>query len=190
MRGSRALIPVSSALVLAAGCGTSSEGDAGSVDAVESGTALAEQAPSGFDPCTDIPKSVLDSERLRVASLPNSADYNGGGGIKWRGCRWVVPDSYAAGITTTNLTVERVRANPKLTIRDEYVIDGRQAIATNVATRSNPRSTCTLNVEMRGGSLEFSLDNPDSRRETGHMDTCVLAQRLAEKVVPLIPHDA
>ncbi|MFR9751090.1 DUF3558 domain-containing protein [Nocardia sp. 004] len=183
MRGGRALVPVLGVLVLVVGCGSSDMQD----DESANEPTLAERAPSGFDPCTDIPKSVLDSEGLHTASLSNNADYNGAGGIEWRGCSWVASNSYAAGITTTNLTVELVRANPKLSIRDEYTIDGRAAIATSRADHDNPRARCTLNVEMRGGSMEFSLSNPDSNRLTGHMDTCVLARGLAEKVVPLIP---
>ncbi|MFC4125765.1 DUF3558 domain-containing protein [Nocardia rhizosphaerae] len=173
-----------------AGCGGSGGGETAGGESTTSGQGMAAEVPAGFDPCTDIPKSVLDSEGLHKASSNNNADFDGAGGIKWRGCSWVVSNGYAAGITTTNLTVEQVRANTKLTIRDDYLIDGRAAVAANRADHKNPRSVCTLTVAMQGGSIEFSLDNPDSNRLTGGQDTCVLARGLAEKVVPLVPDDA
>ncbi|MGY0500797.1 DUF3558 domain-containing protein [Nocardia sp. FBN12] len=178
------------AVLLVAGCGGSTDGQAEGVETTTSGQGLAADVPAGFDPCRDIPKSVLDSERLRVASSNNNADYDGAGGVKWRGCSWAAPDSYAVGITTTNLTVDRVRANTKLTIRDEYMIGGRAAVAASRADNKDPRSVCTLTVAMQGGGLEFSLDNPESNELTGHLDTCQLARGLAEKVVPLIPAGA
>lgn len=186
VRGRRVVSAAVGVGLLVAGCGSSIDG----VETSGGGSALSAEVPTGFDPCTDIPQAVLDAERLRVASSDNNADYDGADGIKWRGCRWVVSDGYSAGITTTNLTVERVRANPQLAIRDDYTIAGRAALATSRADHDNPRSRCVLTVALQGGSLEFSLDNPDSRRATGHLDTCALARGLAEKIVPLLPADA
>ncbi len=190
MRCSRAGFMAVGVVFLVAGCGSSTDGEAVGVEGTTTGQGLAAEVPAGFDPCKDIPKSVLDSEGLRVASSNNNADYDGAGGIKWRGCRWASPDGYGVGITTTNLTVEQVRANTKLTVRAEYTVDGRAAVAASRSDTKNPRSVCTLTIAMQGGGLEFSLDNPDSRRKTGHLDTCELARGLAEKVVPLIPAGA
>jgi hypothetical protein len=189
MRCSLAVSSAIGVLILVTGCGTS-DGEGSTGTSAASGQATAAEVPAGFDTCKDIPKSVLDSEGLHKASSNNNADYDGAGGTKWRGCSWVVSNGYAAGITTTNLTVDKVRANTKLTVRDEYTIDGRAALATSRADHKDPRSVCTLNVAMQGGSIEFSLNNPESNKLHGHLDTCVLAKGLAEKVVPLIPADA
>ncbi|MFD3506757.1 DUF3558 domain-containing protein [Nocardia sp. NPDC058666] len=178
------------AVLLVAGCESSTDGQAVGLEATTSGQGLAADVPVGFDPCRDIPKSVLDSEGLHKASSNNNADFDGAGGVKWRGCSWVVSDGYAAGITTTNLTVDKVRSNTKLTVRGEYTIGGRSAVAASRSDNKNPRSVCTLTVAMQGGSLEFSLDNPDSNELTGQRDTCELARGLAEKVVPLLPAGA
>lgn len=190
MRRSRAGFLAVGVVFLVAGCGSSTNGEAVGVEGTTTGQGLAAEVPAGFDPCKDIPKSVLDSEGLHKASSNNNADFDGASGTKWRGCRWVVSDGYAAGITTTNVTVEQVRANTKLTVRGENTIAGRSAVAASRSDNKNPRALCTLTVAMQGGSLEFSLDNPDSRRKTGHLDTCELARGLAEKIVPLLPAGA
>ncbi|NEW30634.1 DUF3558 domain-containing protein, partial [Nocardia cyriacigeorgica] len=145
---------------------------------------IPENVPSGFDPCADITQEVLDSEGLRNKQ-PSSNE--GSNGIKWQGCRWIQSDGYGATISVTNITVGMVRDNPDRTIRDEYAIGGREAIASHVSDEKDPKYVCTLHVAMEGGSLEFGLSNSPSRRKTGSTDTCVLARTLAEKVVPLIP---
>lgn len=186
------------AVLVAAGCSSATDGQATPAGASEQGTAvssttptLAAEVPSGFDPCVDIPASIIKEEDMRASSPEHgNADYDGSGGRKWRGCAWVVPDSYAVGITTTNLTIDMVRANKDFTVRGDYTIGGRQAIGVSATDEKDPRSRCILYVEMKGGSLEFSMDNPSSRDKTGHLDTCELARGLAEKVVPHVPADA
>ncbi|MBF6262142.1 DUF3558 domain-containing protein [Nocardia farcinica] len=170
-------------VVVLGGCDSSVDGDAGST---ESTTAtVAADVPTGFDPCEDIPQSVLDSENL---TMKLNADSDVSGGIKWRGCRWVQPDGYAASIRITNITVDMVRSKNFPDAR-ETSIDGRAAI-TSRQVDEHPEAVCTLNVEMRGGSLELNLSNPPSRKNTGSRDTCALTTGLAQKVVPAIPDGA
>lgn len=170
--------------LLVAGCGTDSGGTATPV-ATTTGLPIAAEAPSSFDPCTDIPQDVLASEDLRRGV--SDANVDGAQGIKWRGCSFVAPDSYAVGITTTNLTLEVVRSNEKFRVRNEYTVDGRPAIAVDAVEQSDTRASCTFYVEMAGGSLELSMSNPASNAKTGHLDTCGLSLGLAEKIAPLIP---
>ncbi|WP_280182956.1 DUF3558 domain-containing protein [Nocardia cyriacigeorgica] len=193
----RYLLAIGAVVLVAAGCGGSTEGEAqpvgstgvtsptGGTSAAEGG--IAADVPSGFDPCVDIPEDVLASEGLRNRSTSNNSGSNG---IKWQGCRWSQPDAYSTTISVTNITVDMVRDNKNRTVRDEYTIAGREAIASHVSDESEPTSVCTLHVAMKGGSIEFGLNNPASNRQTGHIDTCQLARGLAEKVVPLIPADA
>nr|WP_265807125.1 DUF3558 domain-containing protein [Nocardia zapadnayensis] len=170
--------------LLVAGCDSGSGGTASSVTTT-TGLPIAVEAPSSFDPCTDIPREVLASENLVPDGLDSNVD--GSQGIKWRGCGYVAPDSYAVGITTTNLTLPVVRDNDRFVVRQEYTVDGRAAMAVNSADDSDVRASCLFYVEMDGGSLELSMDNPASRDKTGHVDTCQLSLGLAEKVAPLIP---
>ncbi|MEU2121031.1 DUF3558 domain-containing protein [Nocardia niwae] len=181
-RNSRRLIvlAVGTALVLT-GCGPADDDAAPSGGPSVSST-LAPDVPTGYDPCTDIPKSVLDSENLRSK---DKQDSNASGGIKWRGCGWVQTDGYAPVISTTNITVDMVR-DKKFADTHEFVINGRHAISTR-QVEEHPAAVCTINVEMKGGSLEIFLSNPPSNRKTGQLDTCALAKTLAEKVVPTMP---
>lgn len=170
--------------LLVTGCGSGS-GETASPVTTTTGLPIAAEAPSSFDPCTDIPQEVLASEDLRRGVT--DANVDGSRGVKWRGCRYVAPDSYAVGITTTNLTLPVVRENDEFSVRQEYSVDGRAAIAVDAAGDSDVRASCLFYVEMEEGSLELSMDNPASRNKTGHIDTCQLSLGLAEKIVPLIP---
>ncbi|WP_327119798.1 DUF3558 domain-containing protein [Nocardia sp. NBC_01730] len=178
------ILAVGAALALA-GCGPSTDGDAKPNGSSSANPSIAPDVPAGYDPCTDIPQSVLDSENLRSK---DKEDSNASGGVRWRGCAWIQTDGYAPVIRTTNLTVDMVR-DKKFADAREYTINGRHAISTRQVDE-HPEAVCTINVEMNGGSLEFFLSNPSSRKATGNLDTCELARKLAEKVVPTIPSNA
>jgi hypothetical protein len=162
------------------GCESSSEGTA-----TPDTPSMAPAAPTGFDPCTDIPQEVLDSEGLED---PMPDDSSAGGGLKWDGCMWVITDGYTPSIRTTNITLEMVKGKnfPEAT---EFTAGGRQAISTR-QLEAHAEASCIVNVQMNGGSLEFALTNPASNRKTGHLDTCGLARTLATKVAPSIPAGA
>ncbi|CAM4278136.1 hypothetical protein NONI108955_18570 [Nocardia ninae] len=98
---------------------------------------------------------------------------------------WVQPDGYAASIQTTNITVDLVREK-KFPDSREFTIGTRHAISTRQVD-DHPEAACTVNVEMKGGSLEFNLTNPASNKATGQLNTCDLARGLAEKVAPAMP---
>ncbi|MFR9751424.1 DUF3558 domain-containing protein [Nocardia sp. 004] len=189
MRGTAKVFVVAAGLIVgvaSAGCGSSAEDDPkwSAVPRTVTESGLLVQVPKGFDPCTDVPQSVLDSERLHAAVVPNRADYDGPGGTRWRGCAWVQSNGYAASVKVTNVTIPYVRSRG-LVDPQEFTLAGRAAISTRRG--SKPSETCVVNVEMIGGSLEVFLDNPPSRRHTGHLDTCQLARTLAEKVAQVLP---
>ncbi|WP_239476868.1 DUF3558 domain-containing protein [Nocardia arizonensis] len=169
-------------MIVLAGC-DSSTGDGATP--TSAATSIAADVPAGFAPCTDVPQSALDSEKLRQRI---DDDSNASGGIKWRGCMWAKPDGYAVSIRTTNITIGMVKAKgfPDTT---EYIIGGRRAV-TSRQLQDHPERRCTLDVEMKGGSLEFALSNEPDNKATGHLDSCDLVRQLAEKVVPAIPANA
>ncbi|WP_433665458.1 DUF3558 domain-containing protein [Nocardia sp. CA-128927] len=171
-----------------AGCGSSVNG--GGTPAASttstSGSGLAKDVPKGFDPCTGIPESVLASENLRAT---DRADVDAPGGVMWRGCAWVRRNGYSVSIRTTNLSVGAVR-DRHFTDAQEFTIDGRRAISTRQFEGPHVMEACTVDVEMKGGSLEFNLNNPPSNKDTGSLDSCQLARSLAEKVMPSVPAGA
>lgn len=175
--------------VPARGCGPDNDGNGkptGSTNAPStSKSGLAADVPAGFNACNDIPQAVLDSEKL-LDKTPN--DSNANGGIKWRGCLWAQTDGYAASIQTTNITLDMVREK-KFPDSQEFTIGSRRAVSTRQID-DHPEAACTVNVEMKGGSLEFNLTNPASSKITGHLNTCDLARELAEKVAPTMPATA
>jgi hypothetical protein len=172
------------AILLLTGCGSS--GGGGAVPNSSAAASAPVQVPTGFDPCNDIPQSALDPEGLQGKDVDNyQAD---AGKVLWRGCVWADPDGYGARIQTTNITVDQVRGK-NFPGTQEFSIDGRRAIASQQVD-DHPSEACTVDVAMKGGSLEFNLTNPASAPKTGKTDTCQLARELAEKVVPAMPASA
>ncbi|MGQ4599537.1 DUF3558 family protein [Nocardia sp. R6R-6] len=173
------------AVILLTGCGSGDNNSSGSTTS-KSGPSLPADVPRTYDPCRDVPESVLASEKLHGQQTANS---DADGGVKWRGCAWVRSNGYAVSIRTTNLTVDVVRAK-KFPDSQEFTVGTRRAISTRQFEGPHIKEACTVDVEMKGGSLEFNLNNPPSNRDTGSIDSCELARALAEKVVPTIPPTA
>jgi hypothetical protein len=133
---------------------------------------------------------VIDSEGLDSHTMP--ADSAGNGGIKWRGCSWVVSggDGYGASIRTTNITLPMVRANKDFTVSQELTIDGRPALTYQQTGQVDTHGNCLLDVTMTGGSLELLIDNAGTRPKTGNLAACDIAKNLAQKLVSTFPPGA
>jgi hypothetical protein len=101
---------------------------------------------------------------------------------------WVNADGYTASIQTTNITLSMVKGK-NFPEAKEFTAGGRKAISTR-QLEAHAEASCVVNVEMKGGTLEFGLTNPPSAPLTGHLDTCELARNLASKVAPSLPGDA
>lgn len=189
MRAVTGAVLLAGALAVA-GCSTTSGGTAGPVSTSSALDSIAADVPSGFKPCTDIPKSVLDSEGLHRDDSPTSKDETTRGKVKWRGCIWVVSDGYTATISATNLTLAMVR-DKRFPGENEITINNRPVLITNQAEDRVDKTTCTLNAQMQGGSLEIKIGNPPrTSPKTRHLTACDIGQTLAGKVVPLIPAGA
>ncbi|MCX4097100.1 DUF3558 domain-containing protein [Nocardia sp. alder85J] len=174
--------------VVLTGCGSSGPGNGPSTSGQQSASTtptIAADAPAGFDPCHDIPAAVLDSEGL--GHKPDDANADGSGGVKWRGCSYFEDDGYGVSIRTTNITLPMVRSNSGFVAAEELNIGGRAALTYHDTDQPDQRGFCLLNLEMRGGSLEISIDNPATRKRSGTLASCDIAKGLATKLVPLIP---
>ncbi|MGQ4617319.1 DUF3558 family protein [Nocardia sp. R7R-8] len=174
------------ATILAVGCGSSGDGDSESPSTRASQPSLAADVPRTYDPCKDVPPSVLASEKLDRQSLANLDSDGSIGRIKWRGCAWGRTNGYTTSIRTTNLTVDIVRSR-NFADSNEFTVNGRRAISTRQFEGPHIKDSCTVDVEMKGGSLEVDVNNPPSNRDTGSVDSCEIARTLAEKVVPTMP---
>ncbi|WP_328406230.1 DUF3558 domain-containing protein [Nocardia sp. NBC_00403] len=175
-----------SAVVLLSGCGQSSDGDAKpTTPSTSAAPSLAADAPSSYNPCKDVPQSVLDAEKLHQTRIAND---DTSAGVKWRGCAYVRSSSYGVSIRTTNLTIDAVRSR-NFPETAEFTINGRRAISTRQFDGPFIKEACTVDVEMKGGSLEINLTNPKAT-DTGNLDSCQLARDLAEKVAPSLPATA
>ncbi|MGW5573251.1 DUF3558 domain-containing protein [Nocardia thailandica] len=166
--------------------------DEGSVTATSS-PSLAAELPSGFDPCTQIPKSVLESENLVSTG---ESKLGSPGGVFWRGCGWAYKngDGYATSIRTTNLTVQMVQARKFPDAEELALAGGRRAIVSRQGN-SDPATpkldtTCTANIELTGGSLDIFVSNSKQAPATGTIPACTIARSLAEKIAPSIPAGA
>jgi hypothetical protein len=175
------------AVVLLSGCGSSTEGNAKpATSSTSAGPSMAADVPRSYDPCKDVPQSVLDSEKLHNQ---HTVDDRSTGGVRWVGCQWVRSNGYGVSIRTTNLTIDLIRSR-NFPEAAEFTIGGRRAISTHQFDGPFIKYVCTVNVEMKGGSLDFNLNNPPSGSDTGSLDSCELARGLAEKVVPTLPATA
>ncbi|WP_245545883.1 DUF3558 domain-containing protein [Nocardia higoensis] len=173
-------ILVAGAILVVSGCNSAS--GPGLESATSTAPSIHSDVPTGFDSCTDIPQSLIASERL---TLPRRADSEASGGVKWLGCNWVQSGGgYGASIKTTNITVDMVRSSG-FADTQEFTIGGRSSISSRQIEERLDES-CTVNVEMRGGSLEVSITNPPSAK-TSDQDTCEIARQLSEKLVPSLP---
>ncbi|OXR39634.1 hypothetical protein B7C42_08297 [Nocardia cerradoensis] len=168
-------------VAVAAGC-NSGDGSSNATKSVSATAAVAADVPAGFDAC-NIPQSVVQSEELKNKGVDSQ---DGAGGIKWRGCRWIQPDGYSATIDTTNITLAMVRSNKDFSVDEEVTVAGRSALTSHVAGQ-DPHADCVINVEIKGGSIEISIDNPPTRRKSGDQNSCGIAKRLAGEIAPAIP---
>ncbi len=168
-------------VLLIAGC--NSGGSAKPTGAATSTTAaMASDVPTGYDPCSDIPQSVLDSLQWTL-KLPRK---NSAGNIVWRGCGWAKSTDYAVTVYMTNATVDVVRAE-NLLDPQEFTVDGRRAIST-IQDPDHPSQQCTVDVAVKGGSLEVFITNSDASDPAGSADaSCQIARNAAQQIVPTLP---
>ncbi|MFE6920249.1 DUF3558 domain-containing protein [Nocardia sp. NPDC057663] len=168
------------------GCDASGEGGSTPTSTLSvNGRELAKSVPTGFDPCTDVPEQVLTEERL-YKKEPTITEAPGG--VVWKGCGWVYRGGggYTLSVRMTNLTVPMVRER-HFQDAAEFSVGGREAISTRQFEGPNIKDVCTVNVAVQAGSVEFTVVNPPSGRDTGHLDSCQIARSLTERIAPSIP---
>ncbi|MEV0538217.1 DUF3558 family protein [Nocardia salmonicida] len=140
--------------------------------------------PVDFDPCTDIPQSVLKSEGL---ALTGPEDWERDG-TKAHGCGYIVTENgYDVRIVRTTRTLADIKAKFADSYREEQFGSRTGAFYGLFAHRG--AESCVVNLAMKTGSLQFDLANP-ATGVNGDTDSCVLVTNLVNKVLPSIPKDA
>ncbi len=140
-----------------------------------------------FDPCTDIPQSVLKSEGLMLTG-PEDWERDG---TKAHGCGYAVvmdESGYDVRIVRTTRTLADIRQRFPDSYREQKF--GGRTGAFYALFPEEGAESCVVNLEMKTGSLQFDLANPPSGKATGHLNSCDLVTNLINKVLPLIPEGA
>ena len=94
---------------------------------------------------------------------------------------------YGVSVRVTNATLSSVR-DRHFEDTKELTVVGRAAVASRQAP-DHPDRQCTVDVEVKGGSLEIFLTKAKAQGEggAGDLDACDMARDVAEKVVPALP---
>lgn len=183
MRSLAGAFVVVGALVLS-GCGSSTEVEGSPVGTSAASDGIAPDVPTGIDPC-NIPQDVLTSITPGLHKGVTD-DNTSRGKIKWRGCRYLVSEGYSTTMSLTNLTLDMLREKHFPGERED-IVNGRVALTTHQASDPTGVEGCTVNLEMRGGSLEFKVENGHgSSPKTKHLNACDIGLTVAQKIAPLI----
>ncbi|WP_040691823.1 DUF3558 domain-containing protein [Nocardia vinacea] len=149
---------------------------AASTSAVGSTSATA----TAFDPCTALTPQFL-AQRQWDARAPEHKQTTTGA-FTWKGCAYLAQARYTFGVQTTNGTLAQVRE--KFPAATELTIDGRKAL--RYEARPDVPGGCTVNIDMKSGSLYILVDDPRGLHPR-KLSPCDNVTEIAEAVVPLLP---
>ncbi|WP_245663856.1 DUF3558 domain-containing protein [Nocardia arthritidis] len=172
-------------LVLLAGCGdgrTPSEPATSTTRPTGSGPSASPGAniQSAFDPCTALTPQFL-AER-QWDSRPPEPRQDSQGGINWKGCRYIARAGYGFVVETTNGTLDQVRSKYPSAV--DLPAGDRKAV--RYEARPDVPGGCTINVEMRSGSL-YILTNVPQTSANKNLVACDIATDIARAIAPLLP---
>ncbi|CAM4453770.1 DUF3558 domain-containing protein [Nocardia ninae] len=168
---------------LLAGCGT--EAKTSGTPTTPTATAPSTTETTGsdpqaaFDPCAALTPQFLGTHQWDA--LPPSPKQNTAGGISWKGCRYVAKAGYGFTVETTNGTLDQVR--DKFPAAVDISINGRKAL--RYAARPDVPGGCSINVEMKSGSLYLLVDDPTGKHPR-KLSPCDTATEIAQAVAPLL----
>ncbi|WP_433520717.1 DUF3558 domain-containing protein [Nocardia pseudovaccinii] len=152
-----ALLITAAAVVLAAcGGGSNSTSISTSAAPATSGTSAMPSSTSNaaFDPCTALTSQFLSEHQWNARTPTPKQDSTGN--FQWKGCLYVAQSTYTFRVQTTNGTLPQVRE--KFPAATELTIDGRKAL--RYEARPDVPGGCTINIDMKSGSLYILVDDP------------------------------
>ncbi|MFE9324864.1 DUF3558 domain-containing protein [Nocardia sp. NPDC052278] len=186
-RSSKAALLITAAAVVLAACGggNNSTSTATSTTPVTSGTSATPSSTSNtaFDPCTALTPQFLSEHQWNARSPTPKQDSTGN--FQWKGCLYVAQSTYTFRVQTTNGTLAQVRE--KFPTATELTIDGRKAL--RYEARPDIPGGCTINIDMKSGSLYILVDDPRGLHPR-KLFPCDNVTEIAQAVVPLLPRDS
>lgn len=171
--------------LLVAGCGSGAGGSARPATSAAPSVAPLPQA-TGFDPCRDIPETVLRAENLEQSG-PQDASI---GGVTSTGCGYVdrQGDGYFVRVMKSSLTLNALAAKYSDTYRAQSIAGRRTAYYTPHPDRA--AQSCALGLEIASGTVLFDLSNPETAARTASRNACDLLDHFVRQVVPSISPNA
>ncbi|WP_433723438.1 DUF3558 domain-containing protein [Nocardia sp. CA-129566] len=145
-----------------------------------SAAATSGTATTAFDPCTALTPQFL-TEHQWDARAPEHKQTTTGA-FTWKGCTYLAQARYTFGVQTTNGTLDQVRE--KFPTATELTIGGRRAL--RYEARPDVPGGCTVNIDMKSGSLYILVDDPRGLHPR-KLSPCDSVTEIAEAVAPLIP---
>lgn len=135
---------------------------------------------TAFDPCTALTPQFLARHQWDARAPEHKQTTTGA--FTWKGCAYLAQARYTFGIQTTNGTLAQVRE--KFPTATELTIDGRKAL--RYEARPDVPGGCTVNIDMKSGSLYILVDDPRGLHPR-KLSPCDNVTEIAEAVVPLLP---
>ncbi|MGW4766532.1 DUF3558 domain-containing protein [Nocardia sp. NPDC004278] len=133
-----------------------------------------------FDPCTALTPEFLTAHQWNARTPTPKQDSTGS--FQLKGCSYVAQSAYTFRVQTTNGTLDQVRE--KFPTATELTIGGRNAL--RYEARPDVPGGCTVNIEMKSGSLYILVDDPRGLHPR-KLSPCDNVTEIAEAVAPLIP---
>ncbi|WP_433205880.1 DUF3558 domain-containing protein [Nocardia sp. CA-107356] len=135
---------------------------------------------AAFEPCTALTPEFLTAHQWNARTPTPKQDSTGG--FQWKGCLYVAQSTYTFRVQTTNGTLTQVRE--KFPTATELTIGGRKAL--RYEARPDVPGGCTVNIDMKSGSLYILVDDPRGLHPR-KLSPCDNVTEIAEAIVPLIP---
>ncbi|WP_330228581.1 DUF3558 domain-containing protein [Nocardia sp. NBC_00508] len=145
-----------------------------------SGASTGAGSPAAFDPCTALTPQLLAQRRWDAE--PPEPKQDSQGGVTWKGCRYVAKAGYGFVVETTNGTLDQVRGKYPAAVD----ISAGDRKAVRYEARPDVPGGCTVNVEMRSGSL-YILTNVPQTSANKNLVACDIATDIARTIAPLLP---
>lgn len=173
--GLGAFVALAAALLLVAGCDTTS------VDGSPTATSTVKNAGL-FEPC-DISPDAVRAAGLDPAT--KDADFFGVQHTGWEACAWDSGSWYYLTVLATSHSFDEVKTNPNSIEFRPAVVPGRDAV-TYLDVSDKNREVCDVAFAMdKGGAIIVRADKKGS--EVALEDPCAVAVRTATRLNDVLP---